>query len=93
MIKFLALLCALLIYCTPLYAQELHLLGGILSDGTNHDQSYTWSLAYLQEIKKPLAFSVSKNERHRHLFSHDRVGLPIGLFIRAETIGRSGAPW
>ncbi len=85
MAKYLALLCALLIYTTPLYAQELYLLGGMLSDGTNHDQSYTWSLEYQQRIEDHLAFSVSwLNEGH--LPNNHRDGIAVQLWGQTKRL-------
>ena len=83
--KFFAILFALLIYSTPLYAQELHLLGGMLSDGSNHDQSYTWSLEYMQKIQEHLAFSVSwLNEGH--LPNNHRDGIAIQLWGQTKRL-------
>jgi hypothetical protein len=63
--KILTLLCGLLIYCTPLYAQELYLLGGSLGDTASSDRSYSWSLEYMQALGEYTAFSVSwLNEGH-----------------------------
>ena len=85
MTKLFALLCALLIYCAPLYAQELHVLGGMLSDTANHDQSYTWSLEYLQKIKEHLAFSVSwLNEGH--LPNNHRDGIAVQLWGQTKRL-------
>jgi hypothetical protein len=91
MAKFLAFFCALLTYCTPLYAQELHLLGGILSDGINHDQSYSWSLEYMQSIKERLAFSVSwVNEGHFTILSLtvSLIAVLIPLLFMGDVVGR-----
>lgn len=85
MSKCIALLCALLIYCTPLYAQELHVLGGMLSDTAKHDQSYTWSLEYQQKIKEHLAFSVSwLNEGH--LPNNHRDGIAVQLWGQTKRL-------
>lgn len=83
--KCIALLVALLIYCAPLYGQELHVLGGMLTDTANHDQSYTWSLEYLQKIKEHLAFSVSwLNEGH--LPNNHRDGIAVQLWGQTKRL-------
>jgi hypothetical protein len=83
--KILTLLCGLLLYCTPLYAQELYLLGGSIGDTASGDRSYTWSLEYMQELGEYTAISVAwLNEGH--LPSNHRDGPTVQLWGHTKRI-------
>jgi hypothetical protein len=85
--KILTLVCGLLIYCTPLYAQELYLLGGAIGDTASSDRSYTWSLEYMQALGEYTAVSVSwLNDGH--LPNNHRDGPTMQLWARTKRIDK-----
>jgi hypothetical protein len=85
--QILVLLCGLLIYCTPLHAQELYLLGGSIGDTASGDRSYTWSLEYMQALGEYTAFSVSwLNEGH--LPNNHRDGPTMQLWAHTKPIDK-----
>ena len=80
-------LCGLLIYCTPLEAQELYLLGGIIEDTASSDRSYTWSLEYMQALGEYTAISISwLNEGH--LPNNHRDGPTVQFWGHTKRIYR-----
>jgi hypothetical protein len=94
--KGLTYLCGLLFFCTPLYAQELYLLGGIIGDTARSDFSYTYSVEYKQKLGEYTSASLSYlNEGH--LPDHHRDGIAVqfwghtqpmnGRFVMAAGIG------
>jgi hypothetical protein len=85
--KMLTFLCALLIHWNPLYAQELHLLGGVIGDTARSDLSYTYSVEYKQELGKYTSASLSYvNEGH--LPDHHRDGIAVQFWGHTEPISR-----
>jgi hypothetical protein len=87
MTKILTLFCGLLIYCTPLNAQELYLLGGEIGDTGSSDRSYTWSVEYIQELGEYTAVSLSYvNEGH--LPDHHRDGTAVQFWGRTKPMSR-----
>ncbi len=79
----LLLLLILPIYCTPLSAQELYLLGGALGDTANSDRSYSWSLEYMHGLGEQTALSISYlNEGH--LPNNHRDGITAQFWVRTK---------
>jgi hypothetical protein len=83
--KILTLLCGLLIYCSPVSAQEFYLLGGALGDTASSNRSYTWSLEYMQGLGEYTAISISwLNEGH--LPNNHRDGIMAQFWGRTKII-------
>lgn len=82
-----ALLLIFLFAASPLLAQEIHLLGGMIEHRGSGESSYSWQMEYRQALGDHFAASLSYlNEGH--LPNHHRDGHAIQLWANAKTPDR-----
>lgn len=68
------------------FAQEIHLLGGIVQERDYRDRSYSWAVQYLHPLNEHWAASFSwLNEGHFE--DHHRDGHILQLWARTKPIG------
>ena len=69
-----------------IFAQELHLLGGVVQERDSRDRSYSWAVRYLHGLNEHWAVSFSwLNEGHFE--HHHRDGHTLQLWARAKPLG------
>jgi hypothetical protein len=80
-----------LLFTAPLndrgvFAQEIHLLGGVVQDRDSRDRSYSWEVQYMQGLNEHWAVSLSwLNEGHFE--HHHRDGHTLQLWARTKALG------
>ena len=69
-----------------IFAQELHLLGGVVQERDSRDRSYSWAVRYLHGLNEHWAVSFSwLNEGHFE--HHHRDGHTLQLWARTKPLG------
>jgi len=69
-----------------IFAQELHLLGGVVQENDSRDRSYSWAVKYLHGLNEHWAVSLSwLNEGHFE--HHHRDGHVLQLWVRTRSLG------
>jgi hypothetical protein len=79
----------LMFFCvsTPVRAQEIYLLGGILQNPGNGESSYSWQLEYIEMLGKNFGLGVTYlNEGH--VPNHHRDGNGLHLWARTWLLDR-----
>ncbi len=80
-----------LLFTAPLndrgvFAQEIHLLGGVVQERDSRDRSYSWAVQYLHDLNEHWAVSLSwLNEGHFE--HHHRDGHTLQLWTRTKALG------
>lgn len=80
-----------LLFTAPLnnrgvFAEEIHLLGGVVQEEDSRDRSYSWAVKYLHDLNEHWAVSFSwLNEGHFE--HHHRDGHTLQLWARTKPLG------
>jgi len=80
-----------LLFTAPLnnrgvFAEEIHLLGGVVQEEDSRDRSYSWAVKYLHDLNEHWAVSFSwLNEGH---FEHHHRGRNRPLPILRHAVGQ-----